>query len=593
MRVALAQINACVGDLEGNVERCLSAVETARSQRAELVILPEMVIPGYPPRDILFDASFTAAVSEATADLARRVSAGPPVVAGTTLPSGRRLPHHPGLYNAAVLLNDGEVHTVAAKRLLPAYDVFFEPRWFLPGPSLPPTLIAGKRVGFLVCEDLWDEGYDIHPSAELLAAGAEVLVCLAASPYQRQIMEQRLYHARRQRCPVVYVNLCGGNDELIFDGRSFALNQNGDIILQLPGFEEAVCVFELDEEMKNVRSEPRSDSEVAFHGTPQAAYLTTNTLFSGEDELPPRSHALRGNEYLDALRLRWRKPNAERPICVPTHSASSGQARSIGTREGDGSPPDTEGELYQALVLGARDFVRKNRLERAFVGLSGGIDSALVAVIAAEALGPERVTAIAIPSRYTDPRSTACARELSRNLGIHFKVVELESLHAAAEETLTDLLNGGTTAENLQARLRAMILMGFVNRYGGILLNTSNKTELALGYATIYGDMAGALCPIADLTKPEVVALARWIDSRRSVIPSFILERPPSAELRPDQVDPFDYPKIAPTMETLVRENRSDRALRRSEHKRWQMGLVLKVSPKAFGSGRLIPITRR
>jgi NAD+ synthase (glutamine-hydrolysing) len=249
--------------------------------------------------------------------------------------------------------------------------------------------------------------------------------------------------------------------------------------------------------------------------------------------------------------------------------------------------------LYRALVLGVRDFAHKNGLNRAFVGLSGGIDSAVVAVIAAEALRPERVTAVAIPSRYTDPRSTACAQELATALGVQFEVVELEPLHAAAEAALGHLLKGGTSAENIQARLRAMILMGFVNRYGGMLLNTSNKTELALGYATLYGDMAGTLCPIADVTKPQVVALARWIDSTRGVIPRFTLERPPSAELKPGQVDPFDYAAIAPALEQLVQQNRSNAALRRSEHKRWQMGVVLKVSRKAFGSGRMIPITRR
>ncbi len=210
-----------------------------------------------------------------------------------------------------------------------------------------------------------------------------------------------------------------------------------------------------------------------------------------------------------------------------------------------------------------------------------------------EALGPERVTAVAIPSRYTDPRSTTCARELAQALGIHFRVVELEGLHAAAEATLGDLLEGGTTAENVQARLRAMVLMGFVNHDGGLLLNSSNKTELALGYGTLYGDMAGTLCPIGDVTKPEVVALAHWIDGARGVIPRFVLERPPSAELKPDQVDPFDYPKVAPLLERLVQENRSDAAMRRAEHKRWQMGVILKVSEKSFGTGRLIPITRR
>lgn len=516
MKIALAQINTCVGDLEGNVERCLAAIRAANDEGAALVVLPQMAVPGYPPRDILFDPSFAEAVSEATADLARRASGGSPTVVGTLMPADRQPPHHPGLYNAAALLDGGKVEMVAAKRLLPTHDVFFEPRWFLPGPASSPISIAGRRVGFLVGEDLVDDiEHEIHPSAELLAAGADVLVCLAASPYDRQVMKRRLSHARRHRCPLVYVNLCGGNDELIFDGQSFALDGKGNTIARLTGFEEEVRAIALD--------------GIEIDGDVPA---------SPADENP-------------------------------------------------------EQEVYRALVLGVRDFAHKNRQERAFLGLSGGVDSALVATIAAEALGPERVTAVAIPSRYTDSRSTACAQELAQALGIHSRVVELEHMHAAAEVALGDLLQEGTAAENVQARLRAIILMAFVNRYGGILLNTSNKTELALGYGTVYGDTAGTLCPIADLTKPEVYALVRWIDATRGVIPRYTLERPPSAELRPDQVDPFDYPKVAPVMERFVQENRSNPILRRTEHKRWQMGVILRVSAKAFGSGRMIPITRR
>ena len=510
MRVALAQVNATVGDLEGNVGRCLAAVEEGRRKGADLIVLPEMVIPGYPPRDILFDPSFGEAVSHANDYLARRTQKGPAVVAGSLWPSGRCLPEHPCLYNAALLLQDGEVHLAAAKRLLPSYDVFFEPRWFLPGPALPPRDVAGRQVGFLICEDLWDEGYDLHPAADLVAAGAQVLVCPSASPYRHGIQAQRLYHARRQGCPVVYTNLCGANDELIFDGRSFVVGRDGRLLAHLAAFEEEILVVDLE-----------------------------------------AAPAMAGPE------------------------------------------PAGEEELFQALVLGVRDFVDKNRLPRAFLGLSGGIDSAVVAIIAAEALGPERVTAVAIPSRYSDPRSTGSAREMAAKLGIGFEVVELEPLHAAAEAALADLLAGGTTAENIQARLRGMILMAYVNNNGGFLLNTSNKTELALGYSTLYGDMAGGLSPLGDLTKPEVFALARWLDTNRCPIPPFILERPPSAELRPDQVDPFDYPAIAPEMERLVEQNRSDAALRRSEHKRWQMGVILKVSPKSFGTGRWMPITRR
>jgi NAD+ synthase (glutamine-hydrolysing) len=266
------------------------------------------------------------------------------------------------------------------------------------------------------------------------------------------------------------------------------------------------------------------------------------------------------------------------------------EARPVEAKPVEAEP---ERELFEGLALGIRDFAAKNGLSRAFLGLSGGIDSAVTAILAAQAIGPENVIGVAIPSRYSDPRSTDCARELADNLGIGFEVVELERLHQAAETTLAPWLNEGTTAENIQARLRALILMALVNSRGGFLLNTSNKTELALGYSTLYGDMAGSLCPIADLTKPDVYRLARWIQAERGVIPDFIMERPPSAELRPDQVDPFDYDVVAPALEELILQNQSNTPLRRSEHKRWHMGVILKVSEKAFGSGRLIPITRR
>jgi NAD+ synthase (glutamine-hydrolysing) len=510
IKIALAQVNPCVGDLEGNVARCLAAVETARASGAALVVLPEMAIPGPAPRDILFDSSFAEAVAAATRDLAAHAAKGPPVVVGTVVEGEARRPHHPGLLNAAVLLSGGRVTTVAAKRLLPTWDVSFEPRWFVPGPALPPVPLAGRQIGFLMADDLQDEGHALHPAADLRAAGADVLVCLAASPYHRQAMAGRLRHARRAGGALVYANLCGGNDELILDGHSFALDGDGAFVARLAGFEEQVRVIDLD------RAAPVE---------------------------PPAA--------------------------------------------------DPEADVYRALVLGIRDFARKNRLQRAFVGASGGVDSSLVAILAAEALGPERVTAVALPSRYTDPRSTACARQLAQALGIQFEVIELEPLHAAAERTMGDLLAAGTGAENVQARLRATILMGFVNRHGGMLLNTSNKTESALGYGTLYGDLAGTLCPIADLTKPQVYALARWVQAARGVIPSYVLDRPPSAELRPGQMDPFDYDQVGPAMERLVQAHRSNAALRRSEHKRWQMGVVLKVSAKAFGSGRMVPLTRR
>lgn len=521
MKIALAQLNPTVGDLAGNVDRCLDALTTARAQGADLVVLPEMVIPGYPPRDILLDTSFVAAIGEATRDLARRAAGGPPMVVGTVVPSSAVTPRHPGLYNAAMLMMDGEARMVAAKRLLPTYDVFFEARWFVPGPALPPFNLGDRTVGTLICEDLWDEGYPLHPPGELIGAGADLLIAISASPYRRGVLAQRLYHARRAAHPTIYVNAAGAQDELIFDGRSFVLDGEGRLLARLPGFETCVRTVDLDAD----------------------------------------------------------------PSRPPAGDDSAGD--------------DAVADLHRALVLGIQDFARKNGVRRLVLGLSGGVDSSVVAVLAAEAVGPARVTGVAIPSRYTDPRSTSSAERLARALGIGFEIIELERLHAAAEQSLAALLADGegegvgTTAENVQARLRMVILMSFVNRYGGLLLNTSNKTELTVGYGTLYGDLAGTLSPIGDLTKPDVYALARWMQAKNPVMDAFILERPPSAELKPDQVDPFDYPKIAPVLEELVQHHRSNSALRRAEHKRWHMGIVLKVSEKAFGTGRLIPITRR
>jgi len=508
LKVGIGQIGSWVGDLEGNVARCLLAIERAADAGADLVVLPEMALPGYPPRDILCDDGFTAAVVNAGDDLADRCRGLPPVIVGSVARGEQRPLGHPGLRNVALLLAEGRVRASVAKRLIPSYDVFHEARWFLPGEAVRPIPVAGRSVGITVCEDMWDERYGEHPPQELKQAGAELIVNISASPYRRLVLAERLRHARRSRSPFIYVNGCGATDELIFDGRSFVLDAQGGVVALLPAFEEAVSVVDLDS-----------------------------------------------------------------PASFP-------------------EPSESLADLHGALVLGIRDFARKNGIRQAFLGLSGGIDSALVARLAVDALGAGQVTAVAIPSRYTDERSTESARDLAAALGVHFDVVPLEPMHIAVERSLHDVLErgAGTTAgENVQARLRALVLMSYVNAHGGLLLNTSNKTELSLGYATLYGDMAGTLCPIADLTKPDVVELARWLGG----FPKFILDRPPTAELKAGQVDPFDYPVVAPRMEQLVRDQRSDDALRGSEHKRWQMGVVLKVSEKAFGTGRLIPITRR
>lgn len=493
MRLGLAQLDSRVGDLAANSARLAAAAGELRE--ADLVLTPELSLVGYPPRDLLLDPGFVRDCEAALQELARTLRGGPPVLVGTVRPSGRATPGHPGLHNGAALLQGGEVRAFRAKRLLPAYDVFHEPRWFVPGPP------RGPLEHVLICEDMWDEGYDVEPPE------GPVLFCLSASPYRHGIVEERLRHARRHRRPLAYLNAAGAQDELIFDGGSFVLDARGRVLTRLPAFREALALVDLD--------------------------------------LP-----------------------------------------------GEIAPAPT---VREALVAGIRGFARKNGLRRAVLGLSGGVDSAVVACLAAEALGPEAVTAVALPSRHSDPRSASSAEELARTLGVGFLRYDLEPLHAAAEATLPV---DGLAAENVQARLRMVVLMAEVNARGGFLLNTSNKTELALGYGTLYGDLAGALSPLGDLTKTEVYALARELPA----IPPFILERPPSAELRPGQVDPFDYARVAPAVEALLHDRPSglpeeeEADLRRrilaSEHKRRQGTLVLKVSDRAFGSGRMVPVTR-
>ncbi|MGE0494214.1 MAG: NAD(+) synthase [Vulcanimicrobiota bacterium] len=498
MRIAIAQINSRVGDLEGNRARILAAYAYAAERRAELVVFPEMIVTGYPPLDLVYDSALVTRVEAINHELAEATAGGPAMILGSLGRADFARPNSPGLYNQAVVAEGGHILARRAKQILPCYDVFHEPRWFEPGPPTTPVEVAGKRLGILLCEDLWDESYTIHPGAELTRAGAEILVCLSASPYRQGIEQRRLEMAARQKLPLIYVNAVGGQDELIFDGGSFC-HQAGSLH-QVDQFDECITIV-----------------------TPGSCCL-----------LPE---------------------------------------------------PSWEARTWQALKLGVRDFLDKNRLYYAVLGLSGGIDSALVACLAADAVGPERVLAVALPSRHNDPRSTESAAELARRLGIKFEVRSLEPLHAAAEASLDGLLEG-TGAENVQARLRMVILMAYVNRFGGTLLNTSNKTELSLGYGTLYGDLAGTLSPLGDLTKPQVYQLAR-----RTVIPDFILERPPSAELRPEQVDPFDYARVAPRIEATIAERRVDPGLERHQLKRRQGPIVLKVSVTAFGGGRLMPVT--
>ncbi len=517
MRIALAQLDVRVGDLRGNAERLLDAMHDAAARGATHLVAPELALPGAPPRDLLLDERFVADTVAATHDLAARAPPSLTAWVGTVDRATHRTPGHPGLFNALAVLHGGRVVDHVHKRLLPSYDVFHEPRWFVPGAPASPR----DGLGALVCEDLWDDGYPVHPGAELVASGARAVLCAAASPFRAGVISERERHAARQGVPVVYVNLVGAQDELVFDGGSFVTDGSGCVRHRLPFFEEAVSVIDLD---------------------------------APGDDLAP--------------------------------------------------VPCDEEAIFRALVLGVRDFARKNGIRRAVLGLSGGVDSALVACVAREALGGANVLGVAMPTRFNDPRSTESALALGRALGIDVEVFPMNDLATGLTASVEALLarfgaprDGDTTGENVQARLRALLLLAVLNRTGGLLLNTSNKTELALGYGTLHGDLAGTLSVLGDLTKPEVYAVARWYDAGRGVIPPFVLERPPSAELREGQVDPFDYPTLAPRVEALVQGRSVDddalaRTVRLAEHKRWQSGVVLKVSARSFGTGRMMPVTR-
>lgn len=523
MKVSLAQVEARVGDFARNLDALASAQAKAREVGADVVVFPEMSLVGYPPRDLLCDPGFVAAAFEAGREAARRTAAGPPCLVGGLARSAQRLPQHPSLANAALLLAGGAVAHVQPKRLLPSYEVFLETRWFLPGLASEPFEVAGTSAGALVCEDVWDEGYPAHPAADLAARGAEVLLALVASPFRVGIPRERLRAARRHGRAIAFVNAVGVRDELVFDGGSFALSADGEEVARLARFAEDVVTADL---------------------------------------------------YGPAV-----PPAPEREDAA-------------------------EAELFTALAFGIRGFVEGNALPSVVLGLSGGVDSALVAALAVEALGPRRVVAAHVPSRFTDPRSTEAARETARALGIRLEERPLEPLLAPWEGELADLLDAGPAGrrahENLQSRLRTAVLAAFVNRHGGLLLNASNKTELALGYGTLWGDLAGLLAPIGDLPKTEVVRLARWVARTRGTIPPFVLDRAPTAELAEGQVDPFDYDDVAPRVEAIVAgagpaaaANEALRAaVRRAEGKRVVHGIVLKVSRWSFGSGRLVPVMR-
>ncbi|QJE98396.1 NAD+ synthase [Luteolibacter luteus] len=542
MKVGIAQINAVIGDFPGNAKRLLQAYRECLEAGADLVITPELSLVGYPPRDLVLRSGFVDKCLQALDYLAGEVKDVPLLVG--------YLDHHdsgkPGkpFRNAAAFLHHGEVAEKRWKTLLPAYDVFDERRYFEPGERCEPILWNGSRLGITICEDIWIEGYqerplyDRDPVKELCDAGIDILLNLSASPFhlgkpglRRGLMTDL---AKKAGVPVVFANAAGAQDELVFDGHSLVASPDGKIVVQMKGFESACLTVDLD-----------------------------------------------------AL------PADEAPLEI------------LGAEE----------QVFHALVLGLRDYAWKCGFRSACLGLSGGIDSALVAVIAAAALGPENVHGLTLPSGYSSPGSVTDSEALAENLGIRCDTIPIEGIFGAVKSAMAPLflsLSPDVTEENMQARIRGLLLMALANKEGHLLLSTGNKSELAVGYCTIYGDMCGGLAVISDVPKTRVFDLCHWLNREREIIPRNIMEKPPSAELRPDQKDQDTlppYPALDGILELYVERQLAaeeivaqgydeatvrwvQRRVDQNEWKRRQAAPGLRVTTKAFGTGRQMPLAQ-
>lgn len=561
MRVAGAQINLTVGDIEGNLARITEVMKWAEGMQADVLLVPELAITGYPPEDLVLREDFITANIEALHRLAQRAGETTTVVGFVDRAPGKARDDagHARVHNAAALIHDGRVRGIYHKSLLPNYGVFDEDRYFMAGGDRAVLWeINGVFAGVSVCEDIWvDDG----PPAEQAAAGADILLNVNGSPFhigkaaEREAMLSA--RARAAGIPLVYLNLVGGQDELVFDGQSMAFSAEGDLMYRSPQFEEDVFWVDLP-----LAEEGKSGVK--------AITVSRGDLLEGEPDPPPESH-----------------PRLEE-----------------------------DEEIYRALCLGLADYVHKNGFEDVLVGLSGGIDSALTAAVAADALGPEHVWGITMPSRYSSEGSVEDSRVLAASLGIRFEEIPIEPPFLAFEETLAGSFEGteaGVAEENLQARVRGTILMALSNKFGGLVLATGNKSELSVGYATLYGDMVGGYAVLKDLFKHTVYRLAEWRNRDGEVIPRAIIDKAPSAELRADQKDSDSLPPYAildAILEAYVEDDRTsasivkdgfdketvDRVIAmvdRSEYKRRQAAPGVRITTKGLGRDRRLPITNR
>jgi NAD+ synthase (glutamine-hydrolysing) len=571
MRLALAQINSVVGDLDGNRARILERLEEAKRKAADVILFPELIVTGYPPEDLLLRPGFIRAAERSLEEIARACR-GITALVGT--------PHFDrDLYNACAVCAGGEVKAIYRKRFLPNYGVFDEDRYFAPGRDLILLELGKTLIGPTVCEDMWQPG---PPATELALAGAELVVNISASPYhvgkEREREEMFVTRARDNSCFVAFCNAVGGQDELIFDGHSCLIDDEGTVLARAPGFEETLLV--VDVEPKEVVGRRLRD-------------VRRRALARERETPPPVSVIHVGSER-------------------PPANGSRAQAEAVAF-------PDDLEQMRRALVLGLHDYVDKNGFrEGVVVGVSGGIDSAVTAAVAAEALGPERVHCVSMPSHYSSEGTRTDARRLADSLGCPFVELPIASIVDAFTEALAEPFAGtepDLAEENIQARIRGVLLMALSNKFGWMLVATGNKSELSVGYATLYGDMAGGFALLKDVYKTDVFRLARYLNARegRDLIPESIIDRAPSAELRDNQLDEDSlppYPELDKVLEQYVEHDRTleelsedgfdkgvvERAVAmidRAEYKRRQAPPGVKLRPKAFGRDRRTPITNR